>query len=159
MPLTFHFRKANRSIARQPPVSTCMYRALFHQSGGRQKEMETVLLSQLLAVKKKKSQNHKNHKIQTAAHWLNYVNHSPKRSRWSILVWNPIRTHTFLKKTATTQLLLSNWKLQAILSMKKWLQVVHLYTVFRQMKLVLKPKNLPFQLHVEIMACFFQHTL
>lgn len=109
--------------------------------------------------KKKKSQNHKNHKIQTAAHWLNYVNHSPKRSRWSILVWNPIRTHTFLKKTATTQLLLSNWKLQAILSMKKWLQVVHLYTVFRQMRLVLKPKNLPFQLHVEIMACFFQHTL
>lgn len=54
--------------------------------------------------KKKKSQNHKNHKIQTAAHWLNYVNHSPKRSRWSILVWNPIRTHTFLKNSNNTTL-------------------------------------------------------
>lgn len=88
---------ANGGIPRQPHVSTCMYSALFYHFCGRQKKMKTVLLPQLLAVKK------------AAANQPNYVNYSPKGSRRSLWFQHHTRTHIHFKKK-TQNLLVSNLK-------------------------------------------------
>lgn len=82
-----------------------MYSALLHQFGGRQKKMETVLLPQLLVVKK-------NHKSQTAANWLNYVNYSPKKIQVIFIDPESYQNTHFLKKEKKNNetLLFSNLK-------------------------------------------------
>lgn len=69
----------------------------------------------------------------------NYVNYSPKGSRRNLYRSSTISEHIFfLKKPFWFQI----WKLLAVASIQKCPEIVHLYTVCRQMQLILVTEKL-----------------